>query len=104
MLQIVEATCSVEHIRDSVEPLLGEFGVDLVLSGHIHAYARTCAVYEEQCVKHERLGTVHVTLGKLSRLNVQDKMLFLNRAWGMTKSTAAYQSVIYIQGNDPRGR
>lgn len=63
-----------DHIRNFVEPLLSEYGVDLVLSGHIHAYARTCEVFEEQCVKHERLGVVHVTLG--SCLSQVHKALF----------------------------
>jgi hypothetical protein len=39
-----------EHIRDSLEPLLDEFGVDLAISGHVHSYYRTCAVYDGACV------------------------------------------------------
>jgi hypothetical protein len=39
-----------EHIRASLEPLLDEFGVDLAVSGHVHSYYRTCAVYDGACV------------------------------------------------------
>ncbi|KAB1216264.1 putative inactive purple acid phosphatase 27 [Morella rubra] len=34
----------------AVEPLLLQYQVDLVLSGHVHNYERTCAVYQGQCL------------------------------------------------------
>ncbi|DBA02663.1 TPA: hypothetical protein N0F65_010488 [Lagenidium giganteum] len=36
-------------IRKHLEPLLGKYRVDVVFSGHYHAYERTCPVYNEQC-------------------------------------------------------
>ena len=53
-----------EHLRESLESLLEEFEVDMVLSGHVHAYARTCNVYRERCISNADGGTTHVTLGE----------------------------------------
>ncbi|KAJ3675211.1 hypothetical protein LUZ60_004253 [Juncus effusus] len=38
------------RFRDSIEPLLLSYKVDLALFGHIHNYERTCAVYQEECI------------------------------------------------------
>ena len=51
------------HLRDSLEELFDEHQVDMVLSGHVHAYARTCNVYNEQCVDMADGGMTHITLG-----------------------------------------
>lgn len=37
--------------------------MDVVISGHVHAYARTCNVYKEECIKDKKGGTTHITLG-----------------------------------------
>ena len=37
--------------------------MDLVVSGHVHSYARTCNVYNEKCVDNLDKGTTHITLG-----------------------------------------
>jgi hypothetical protein len=37
-----------ERMRLAMEPLLYSYGVDIVLSGHVHAYERTSAVYLEE--------------------------------------------------------
>lgn len=52
-----------EHLRGSLESLFNQYNVDLVLSGHVHSYARTCNVYNEKCVDNIDKGTTHVTLG-----------------------------------------
>ena len=54
---------AADHLRDSLESLFNEFNVDLVLSGHVHSYARTCNVYNERCVDNLDKGTTHITLG-----------------------------------------
>lgn len=43
-----------------------EYEVDLAVSGHVHAYARTCNVYKEECIGNDDGGTTHVTLGATS--------------------------------------
>ncbi|PKA56335.1 putative inactive purple acid phosphatase 24 [Apostasia shenzhenica] len=41
---------SVDHtFVDTVEPLLIQNKVDLVLFGHVHNYERTCAIYQNEC-------------------------------------------------------
>lgn len=41
-------TCA-EHLRRQLESLLNKHEVDLVLSGHVHSYARTCNVLGGKC-------------------------------------------------------
>ena len=48
------------HMRDCLEELLHQQGVDLMLCGHYHSYERTCPVYKERCLTK---GTVHIVLG-----------------------------------------
>lgn len=50
-----------EHseIRDAWTPLFDRYGVDLVLAGHDHSYARSGKVYEKQTVSNDRPGTVY---------------------------------------------
>ena len=52
-----------DHLRDSLESLFNHYNVDLVLSGHVHSYARTCNVFNEKCVDNLDKGTTHVTVG-----------------------------------------
>lgn len=51
-------------MRSSLEELFDANEVDLVLSGHVHAYARTCNVYNERCVDSSSGGMTHITLGE----------------------------------------
>lgn len=37
--------------------------MDLVLSGHVHDYARTCNVLDETCVDERDGGMSHITIG-----------------------------------------
>ena len=50
----------VECMRASLEPLLAEAGVDMVFSGHVHAYERTFRVLDHS---PNPCGPVHVTVG-----------------------------------------
>lgn len=52
-----------DHLRGQLEGLFNEVEVDLVLSGHVHSYARTCNVLDERCVAMEEGGMTHITLG-----------------------------------------
>ena len=49
-----------ELMRQSMEPLLNQYGVDIVLSGHVHSYERTYPVNDN---KVDACGTVYVNLG-----------------------------------------
>uniref|UniRef100_K3WC55 Purple acid phosphatase n=1 Tax=Globisporangium ultimum (strain ATCC 200006 / CBS 805.95 / DAOM BR144) TaxID=431595 RepID=K3WC55_GLOUD len=50
-------------IRKNLEPLLAQYKVDVVFSGHYHAYELTCPVYNETC-RTEPLGTSSNGLAK----------------------------------------
>lgn len=52
-----------EHLRQSLESLYNRYNVDLVVSGHVHSYARTCNVYDEECTNVNKRGTTYVILG-----------------------------------------
>lgn len=64
-----------EHLRQQLEQTLNDFEVDLVLSGHVHSYARTCNVLDGNCIPLPDGGTTHITLGcgghQLSDVNHQ---------------------------------
>jgi len=47
-------------MRESMEPLLYKYGVDIVLTGHVHAYERTFPVYQNET---NSCGPVHFDLG-----------------------------------------
>jgi hypothetical protein len=49
-----------ELFRLSFEPLLHKYGVDLVLSGHVHAYERTLPVYNNAL---DPCGAVYMNIG-----------------------------------------
>lgn len=47
-------------MQEAIEDVLYENGVDLVFSGHVHAYERSCEVYQYKCVAG---APVYVTIG-----------------------------------------
>lgn len=49
-----------ELFRLSVEPLLYEYGVDMILAGHVHSYERTVPVYNN---KPNPCGPTYLNLG-----------------------------------------
>lgn len=61
-----------KHLRHALEDVLIKYGVDAVLSGHIHSYSRTCPVVDKTCTPFEQGGVLHVVAGsgghKLSHL------------------------------------
>ncbi|KAG2485837.1 hypothetical protein HYH03_015420 [Edaphochlamys debaryana] len=52
-----------EHIRDMLEDLLLRYQVDLTVSGHVHAYYRSCAAAGGACSPREDGGITHFTIG-----------------------------------------
>ena len=50
-------------LRKIMEPLLLQFGVDVVLAGHYHSFQRTCRVANLTCVGEGQAGVVHYTTG-----------------------------------------
>ena len=52
------------HLQDILEDLFLEREVDLVMTGHVHLYARTCSVRRDHCRKDDDGGITHVTVGK----------------------------------------
>jgi hypothetical protein len=65
------------HLRAELEDMLVKYGVDAVLSGHIHNYSRSCPIIGGKCVSHADGGILHVIAGtgghKLSKLKTKQK-------------------------------
>jgi acid phosphatase type 7 len=81
-----------KHLRRAVEDMLVERSVDLVLSGHVHSYSRTCPVYKNKCVGRESGGVMYVTAGtggrKLSDVTTHgqfDWLEFAKPVWGYAR-------------------
>ncbi|ETO06202.1 hypothetical protein RFI_31194 [Reticulomyxa filosa] len=68
-----------EHLKLELETLLYEFGVDVVFSGHFHAYQRTCAVYHDQCIGEKNGGITHIMIGTAGK--TLDDQHFLPMQW-----------------------
>ena len=52
------------HLQDILEDLFLEREVDLVMTGHVHLYARTCSVRRDHCRQDDDGGITHVTVGE----------------------------------------
>lgn len=56
-----------QKLIDEVEPLFAEFGVDVIFSGHIHRYVRSCPVLKGTCVGYNddgsARGPIHLMTG-----------------------------------------
>jgi hypothetical protein len=52
----------------NLEPLFMQFGVDLVMMGHIHNTMRSCAIYNWTCVEDGRRAPVYVVSGSSGAL------------------------------------
>ena len=50
-------------MQESLEPVFMQYGVDLVLSGHVHAYQRSHPVYKGEVVADGSKAPVYVVLG-----------------------------------------
>ena len=66
-----------QHIREEFEELLQKYKVDLFLSGHYHAYFRSCkGLYKEKC---NNGGLTHITVGTAGA--ELDDFPLLRRPW-----------------------
>jgi len=68
-------------LRQSIEPLLLKFRVNLCLWGHHHSYQRSCPVYQENCQNKSSKGgsqyPIHVIIGMAGQSltqNLEDKL------------------------------
>ncbi|GAB4817121.1 hypothetical protein N2152v2_004167 [Parachlorella kessleri] len=101
-----------EHLREALEDLLNEYEVDLVLSGHVHSYSRTCNVLDWRCADEESEGGMtHVTVGcagrKLSSVEHEqpDWLEFAESRFGFGRVTVRDGSSLtwdYIRTEDGR--
>lgn len=53
-------TSYIEGLRMNIEPLLAKYQVDLALWAHVHAYERTCPIFDGQCTEG---ATTHAVIG-----------------------------------------
>ena len=64
-----------KHFRKQLEDVLVKYGVDAVLSGHVHSYSRSCPLVDRECTAHEDGGVLHVIAGagghKLSHIKAE---------------------------------
>mmetsp|Transcript_14566 Transcript_14566/g.19155 ORF Transcript_14566/g.19155 Transcript_14566/m.19155 type:complete len:623 (+) Transcript_14566:77-1945(+) len=58
-----------EELKESIEPLMMKFKINLGVYGHHHSYQRTCKVYKEQCtddalkIDESFIAPTHLVLG-----------------------------------------
>jgi hypothetical protein len=52
-----------EHLRRNLEDMFMHYEVDMVFSGHVHSYSRTCHVNNEECTTEGYSGIHHMTIG-----------------------------------------
>ena len=64
-------------LRRNLEPLLKRHGVNVVVSGHVHSYSRTCQVSNTVCVGANEGGIPHIVAGtgghKISKIGKRQK-------------------------------
>lgn len=72
-------------LQDILEDLFLDSEVDMVMSGHVHLYARTCSVKKDRCKKKDRGGITHVTVGVCTALATLCLMNVLNEMDGRYK-------------------
>lgn len=95
MLQIAK------YLRHQLEDVLVKYGVDVVASGHVHAYSRSCPVVSKHCKPSEEGGILHVITGsggrKLSNVKKHQPRWVdsAQHAWGFSVFTVrlSFQSV-----------
>lgn len=82
-----------------MENVFVKYGVDVVVSGHLHAYSRTCAVIDKHCVPLEQGSIMHVITGSAGRKldNIGEKeewMDYTERAFGYSRFTVRFPFIV----------
>ena len=85
-----------KYLRHQLEDVLVKYGVDVVASGHVHAYSRSCPVIDKKCVPFEQGSVLHVITGsggrKLSSVKKHQPhwVASAQRIWGFSRFTVRY--------------
>jgi len=74
-------------MRESMEDLLYEHNVNIVLSGHVHAYERTYPVYRNMTNKN---GIVYITIGNGGNLEGLDNKYYEQPSWSAFRNGTNY--------------
>eukprot|EP00897_Mesotaenium_endlicherianum_P001572 jgi/Mesen1/1442/ME000132S00381 len=87
-----------EQMRVSMEPLTHQFGVDIFLYGHVHAYERTLPVYD---YAYDACGAVHLTVGDGGN---QEGPSFLKNMTALNVANEGSMADLGKEGNEDTGR
>ena len=74
-------------MRDSMEELFYKYNVNIVFSGHVHAYERTYPVFKN---KTDIYGTVYVTIGDGGNLEGLDYKYYDQPKWSAFRNGTQY--------------
>lgn len=83
-------------VRESLKPLIDKYGVDLVLTGHDHTYARGSVMPDGEEKKGKRAGTVYVVSVSGSKQYQQDAEPW----WDLGLTNTQLWQAITIDGNE----
>lgn len=83
-------------LRDMLKPLFDRYGVDLVLTGHDHTYARGMVMPEGQEKKGRRAGTVYVVSVSGGKQYMQDA----EKWWDVGMTNTQTWQAITVNGNE----
>ncbi|GAM17475.1 hypothetical protein SAMD00019534_006500 [Acytostelium subglobosum LB1] len=57
------------HLQNNLEPLIVEYDVNLCFWAHVHAYERTCGMYNFTCADNDNDAPVHITIGMAGNID-----------------------------------
>ena len=74
-------------MRESMEPLFFKYNINLVISGHVHAYERTYPVYANQTMKY---GTTYISIGNGGNIEGLDNNYYPQPSWSAFRNGTQY--------------
>lgn len=77
------------QVQAAIEDVLNEHHVDLMVAGHVHAYERSCALYQYKC---NASGPVYVTIGN-GGVDLDEKWVEPQPSWSL------FRLAVYGHGN-----